>query len=392
MTSEANTQSPQAQPNIPWSQYAELGWREVTWRDHQVWLQSQGYFLRPRFRPGWVPSWASGDKDIEMCEDRLHLKFGVVIDALRLKDDKRVILKMVFQSKSPNERELTEKWSQDGLTNDPRNHCVPLFDVLQSPINPDIIFLVLPMLRPFNQPHFDTYGEAIDFFQQVFEGLHFIHEHGVVHRDCGGYNIMMDPTDMFPNGFHHEYHEYEADLITPAKPYTRTQKPPKYYFIDFGISTQYDPLDKNMLDTAVFGADITVPEHQGQLARQPSNPFLTDVYYLGNMIKRWFIAGDLQNPAIEEYMGFEFMKPLVDDMTQNDPSKRPTMGEVIARFEIIKNSLSQLQLRSRPQQRNETSPEHIRCWFHHWRWRVLFSVTLTPPIPYQKMTGQSRVT
>lgn len=33
--------------------------REIEWRDRQVWLESCGYMLRPRFRPGWIPSWIS---------------------------------------------------------------------------------------------------------------------------------------------------------------------------------------------------------------------------------------------------------------------------------------------------------------------------------------------
>ena len=30
---------------------------EVFWRDHQVWLAERGYMLRPRYKPGWKPSW-----------------------------------------------------------------------------------------------------------------------------------------------------------------------------------------------------------------------------------------------------------------------------------------------------------------------------------------------
>ena len=33
---------------------------EVFWRDHQIWLFEKGYMLRPRYRPGWVPSWLPG--------------------------------------------------------------------------------------------------------------------------------------------------------------------------------------------------------------------------------------------------------------------------------------------------------------------------------------------
>ena len=35
---------------------------ERYWRDRQEFLESRGYMLRPRFRPGWVPSWRGKSK------------------------------------------------------------------------------------------------------------------------------------------------------------------------------------------------------------------------------------------------------------------------------------------------------------------------------------------
>ncbi len=37
--------------------HADLNEYEIRWRDRQEFLASQGYMLRPRYRPGWVPSW-----------------------------------------------------------------------------------------------------------------------------------------------------------------------------------------------------------------------------------------------------------------------------------------------------------------------------------------------
>lgn len=36
---------------------AQLQEREKVWRDKQPFLASQGYSLRPRYHPGWRPSW-----------------------------------------------------------------------------------------------------------------------------------------------------------------------------------------------------------------------------------------------------------------------------------------------------------------------------------------------
>ena len=41
------------------------------------------------------------------------------------------------------------------------------------------------------------------------------------------------------------------------------------------------------------------------------------------------------------------MKPLIDDMVHNDPDKRPTMDEVIQRFDALVEGLGQWKLRAR---------------------------------------------
>lgn len=42
---------------------------ERFWCQHQPWLEKQGYMLRPRYRPDWVPSWKGTDRDPFWCED-----------------------------------------------------------------------------------------------------------------------------------------------------------------------------------------------------------------------------------------------------------------------------------------------------------------------------------
>lgn len=50
---------------------AELSQVELVWRDRQPFLQSKGYMLRPRLRPGWIPSWTNSKSlaTVELCED-----------------------------------------------------------------------------------------------------------------------------------------------------------------------------------------------------------------------------------------------------------------------------------------------------------------------------------
>jgi hypothetical protein len=42
---------------------------EVFWRDHFTWFREQGYQLRPRYAPDWIPSWKGTNKFLMECED-----------------------------------------------------------------------------------------------------------------------------------------------------------------------------------------------------------------------------------------------------------------------------------------------------------------------------------
>jgi hypothetical protein len=55
---------------------------EAWWVERQESLERAGYMLRPRFRPGWKPSWAGTRKYHGRFEDGKHLR--VRADALCL--------------------------------------------------------------------------------------------------------------------------------------------------------------------------------------------------------------------------------------------------------------------------------------------------------------------
>ena len=83
-----------------------------------------------------------------------------------------VALKKVFKEDHPLEEDIARHLSSDPLSKDSRNHCVPLLDVLHPPLKDgdrDLQILVMPFLRPFDSPIFDTFGEAIECIRQLFE-------------------------------------------------------------------------------------------------------------------------------------------------------------------------------------------------------------------------------
>ena len=100
---------------------------------------------------------------------------------------------------------------------------------------------------------------------------------------------MMDGTPMYPDGWHPYMPIFRRDYSGLVKHFTRTQRPPKYFFIDFGLSRKYNPDDGPPLEPPIFGGDKSVPEFQGEGHSKPSNPFPTDVYYLGSFIREGFL-------------------------------------------------------------------------------------------------------
>jgi hypothetical protein len=126
------------------------------------------------------------------------------MDAVRVEDGRQVMLKKVLPEEGPHELLITQLFSSPGLKGDPTNHCVPLLDLINlsqtSPVCPDgRKLMVIPFLRPFKNPRFQTYGEFVAFFMQISEvgpstlssrlyltnsgqGLKFMHERKVAYR------------------------------------------------------------------------------------------------------------------------------------------------------------------------------------------------------------------
>jgi len=80
-----------------------------------------------------------------------------------------VALKRVERVWHPFEVDIMRYISSEALVSDPRNRCIPLLDVLEPPDEPTMIILVMPLLREYTSPPFDTVGEIMDCCRQLFE-------------------------------------------------------------------------------------------------------------------------------------------------------------------------------------------------------------------------------
>jgi hypothetical protein len=205
-------------------------------------------------------------------------------------------------------------------------------------------------------------------------------------------NTMMDANPLYPIPYHPCETNMRRDFKGRAKHKTRTQRPVKYYLVDFGISRRYGP-DTIPLEDPIWGGDKTVPEFQ--TSDEPCNPFPTDIYYLGNLIRTNFIKVSWIELPLDYFFkrvaqgsrfsagkyGFEFMEGLVADMVQDDPSKRPNIDEVVERFEVIRKGLSNWKLRSRVIKRDDNPVLGFFRTITHWTRRIWFILRCVPPTP-----------
>lgn len=382
--------------DMPYESFSVIWEVEKWWVGHQPWLESRGYMLRPRYRPGWTPSWHSskGDPTVKWnAEDSRPLSYAFLLDAKRTSDGITVMLKRVDKLRNPTEVDMTTMLSSPPYSSDPRNHCVPVLEVLQDPDDSKYQLLVLPLLREYCAPRFDTVGEVIDCLRQIIQCLQFLHENQIVHRDFHPLNIMMDASPLYNIPFHAIHQDMRYDYKGSAKAsYTRTEKPVKYYLIDFGLSIRYESVDPPPEEAPILGGDSTVPEFLGNDPSQRYgglsqlyNPFPTDVYCVGNWIRQDFLDGlrsEASNKTLRsKRLGLEFLRPLVRDMTQADPSKRPSMDEVAERFESLTSTLSSWKLRSRVAKEHDNPLHSLYLSTTHWIRRVGLVASRRPALP-----------
>ncbi|KAL1707475.1 kinase-like domain-containing protein, partial [Schizophyllum commune] len=235
---------------------------------------------------------------------------GSVLDAVRISDNSTVVLRRA--ATWSDEIPILQRLEQ--LRSDPRNHAAPLLDIIPLPTSDDELLVVIPLLRVYYDPPFSCPRQVLHAVAQFLEMMQFLHEHHIAHRDFCTYNLMLGPTDLFPEGFHFVMQSFSADGQTVGLNYRERANVPsvRYFVIDFGLSTQ-----GQALVTGVYGADKTVPELSWEI---PYNPFKVDVYQFGRVI---------MHDMVELYSGLECLRTLAEWMTQPDPSRRPTATEAL---------------------------------------------------------------
>lgn len=346
--------SQQIEPPPPESNsqfFSRLSPAEEFWRDRYYFLLSKGYELRRRYHPEWIPSWIQSGvlpRSFFTVEDAclLPLRGGNLIDAVHIPDGIPVYLKQI--PADSNELRLMMDLSSHELRTNPRNHCVPLFDVLDDPGEHNSVFIVMPFLRPFDDPPFENVGEFLDFGEQILEGLVFLHEQGIAHRDCSYQNIRMDSAGMFPDGFHPVLSGFLPDLSGPSWPIPRSSTAGvKYYFTDFGISVDFPPHTHERLAVGGDGLDQEPPElHEDY----PYDPFKLDIFIIGNLIRRRFL---------DVFSNLDFLSALIQSMTHDNPAARPDAHQVLEEWHAIQKRVNFISRKWRLKKKEDPLPVQL---------------------------------
>ncbi|KAG8914066.1 hypothetical protein FRC01_004239 [Tulasnella sp. 417] len=261
---------------------------EIPWTARYEFLKSHGYLLRPRYRPGWKPSWPPAERNPEYrYEDASLPLHSKRLDAHRVSDGRPVFLKLTLGS-SP-ELGIARILASPTLKDDPRNHCVPLLDILEDPVLPDGVILVLPLLRMIDRPPPATIQEFVSLIDQTLEAY-------------------LRTPDL-------------KKILAPRA--IREVERVSYYFVDFGLSTHQKSL------TLGLAGQEDAPELSEKI---PYDPYKLDVYILGMAYKRVF-------EYIYRDSDFECLQPLTNFMTPIDPTARPTAR---AAYDYFKNLISKL--------------------------------------------------
>ncbi|OCB88212.1 hypothetical protein A7U60_g4617 [Sanghuangporus baumii] len=255
------------------------------------------------------------------------------MDAVKISDGRRVVLKRVRSNSG--ELDIHRFLSEPQRLEHPRSHAAPLLDEFADTEDPNFTYIVLPLLLYYYRPDFYFVDEVVDFFRQLLEGVQYMHEVGVAHRDCSILNIMMDAGPLYPKGFHPVASILDASGTKRAhRKRRRDVGGVRYYFIDFGISSKFEPGEERKV-IGIYGQDDEVPELSISV---PYDPFLTDVFIIGNLIRKEFL---------EKYSNLNFLAPLIERMTEPDPKDRCTSSEAQTIFNRLISEQQRLTLRWR---------------------------------------------
>ncbi|KAJ3786710.1 hypothetical protein GGU11DRAFT_744173 [Lentinula aff. detonsa] len=197
-----------------------------------------------------------------------------------------------------------------------RNHTLPLLDEIHYE---NLVFGVFPLVgSSFIPAWFSNIAHALESMSQIMEGVAFLHDHLVVHRDLFLSNFLSsrrsdgrwDP-------------EQKQDFLRP-----------RYYIIDFEWAVRFSP-DSDPASRTVTGPPLPwdiyrrppPPEMQSEL---PYCPFKADVWQVGKSFMGCILHIEHVVPDVLK---------LFRQMSADSAEDRPSAREAVTQLNKIRNGL-----------------------------------------------------
>ncbi|KAJ4499757.1 hypothetical protein C8R41DRAFT_915053 [Lentinula lateritia] len=264
-------------------------------------------------------------KDYQDFEDGLVQEHPALLDAKRISYRLKVATKRV--KRLSDEERVPTSFSNPKHAGNPSNHCLPVLETMTIPDSSDHVILVIRRMQPvLSIARFRTIGFTIRASKRYCTSVPGFD----LHSSSNSTEIAPETAQQHDDRCHSHVPWRVSSCQSGgkynwsgrARYYSRTHFPPRYLLVDFGFSRIY-------VSSSVSPSEKTThPISEGKIPGvEVIDPFPADVLSLGATIRVHIL--DFLSSTDGGFYTFKFLRPLTDDMTQDDPSKQPDLDEVV---------------------------------------------------------------
>ncbi|THH16408.1 hypothetical protein EW146_g4227 [Bondarzewia mesenterica] len=316
-------------PSLPeWKATAgELAYKELWYprrhffqgKGYQLWKSSgNGPLLPPNDDPR-TPDGFSYEMEYSSMRDHFYYQYRTNQCPARTIDNRDILIVLLSDGVTGvNTVDCLQHVATGAVAGIDRNHTLPL---LQQLCCGNLVFGVFPLVgHPFHIPWFSSMTEAVDAMSQILEGVSFLHDRNVAHRDLFNDNMLYSSRYGY------------KDPKRSGQP--RDFHLPRYYIIDFEwavrFSTDSDPATRTVVGPPNSWDDYARAAPPEMRTEKPHCPFKSDIWQLGRTFLDCFQHLEHVPDVIQ----------LLRSMIADDPDARPTARAALKRLNELRFTIS----------------------------------------------------
>ncbi|KAJ3538566.1 hypothetical protein NMY22_g5109 [Coprinellus aureogranulatus] len=284
-------------------------------------------FVRPPAHPKCNNSqseqypWARGYHEEEEDLDFNHI-MAVRVWPARTDDGHEVMIRLSSGQGESEELKVIRRLNTPEARSDSRNYTIPILNTLTVE---GLVFVVMPRWHPLSfHPWIraDSVSELFDIAEMHYEGLQFMHEKRVAHRDICPPNCVMN---LLCREGRTRYGLRKRGEV-------------HYAFIDFDASMAF-PEDTDLDTVTVERLSERRPALSLHLEPGPCNPFKDDVLNLTDTLENFVRVAQPIVPEIGTFF---------DNILKGDYDRCPSAAEALKTLRELRANVSEAQLNAAP--------------------------------------------